>query len=47
MLSDADETVHLQSDTESDKDGDSNAYVAEEIQESKTGKYITHYHLFP
>ena len=42
MLSDVDETIQSQSDTESDEDGDTNSDVAEETkQESKTGIYIT------
>ena len=47
LVSDVDETVHSQSDTESDEDGDTNSDVAEEAQESKTGIYITHHHPFP
>ena len=46
MLSDVDETVHSQSDTETNEDGDSNSDVAEEYKNQKIGIYITH-HPFP
>ena len=47
MLSDVDETIHSQSDTESDGDVDKNSDVADEtIQQSKTGIYNTHHHPF-
>ena len=50
MVSDVDETVHSQSDTESDEDVDNSSDVElpeETKEDTKTGIYKTHHNPFP